>query len=126
MMRWAILCSIVLGVCSILSAAGPSPYVLDAQATSRPDGKISVVAVIRSTSPEGRIVRAPHVEIWKGQGATMEQTTSTTQPSPAILSSTKIEVISMTGEDNVVVIARIAKDGQTIWADAQKVPISAR
>lgn len=56
----------------------------------------------------------------------MEQTTSTTQPSPAILSSTKIEVISMTGEDNVVVIARIAKDGQTIWADAQKVPISAR
>lgn len=55
MMRWAILCSIVLGVCSILSAAGPSPYVLDAQATSRPDGKISVVAVIRSTSPRGAL-----------------------------------------------------------------------
>jgi hypothetical protein len=125
MIRWAICWSVVLGICVAASAADKSAYVLDVTATTQPTGKIAVTTVIRSASPDSseRMIHVPRLIIFKGQSGMMENTTRADKPIPIILSSTKVEVISMTSEDSVVIIATIIKNGQTIWADAKKIPV---
>jgi hypothetical protein len=134
MMRWAIIFSAfavvaVVGMSGGIALAGEeSGYVMDAHATTRPDGKIAVVVQIRGTASQSsaaspEIISAPRLEIWKGQGATAEEATIGPRPGSVVLKSTKVEVISMTGEDAVVVVARIVRDGKTVWADGEKVPI---